>query len=94
MSRTAREVIAAYQFEWPNPSEWDELSTIQLDDQADQIISALDAAGFVIVPKEPTEEMIAAGAEEDAWCYSEGQAPQPEIYRAMIAAYFSSKEGK
>lgn len=60
------------------------------------IEAKLNAAGFVIVPKEPTEEMIAAGAEEDAWCYSEGQAPQPDIYRAMIAAYISSasKEGK
>lgn len=44
---------------------------------AEFLVSALDAAGYVIVPNEPTEKMLAAG-----WC-----APTSgDAYRRMIAA--------
>lgn len=87
MSKTARDVIAQIA---PEP-EIDPAYFIGLED-ADKIVAALDAAGFVIVPKEPTEAMIAAGAEVDAWVFQEGQQPQPQIYRAMIAAASSTEK--
>ena len=50
------------------------------DKYADDILAALSAAGFVIVPRMPTDGMNWAGREclvDDA----------PPIYRAMIAAW-------
>ncbi len=64
---TAREVIAEYISIWApmeNPAH------------ADDILAALSAAGFVIVPREPTEAMKQHAADEgfpgyDAWrCWS------------------------
>lgn len=46
--------------------------------QADADITALHAAGFRIVPMEPTAAMILAG------CYAVDAVP--EIYRAMLTA--------
>jgi len=44
-------------------------------------------AGWKLVPQEPTEAMIAAGAEEDQWTINEGQDTcAREIYKAMLAA--------
>lgn len=43
----------------------------------------LAAAGFAVVPVEPTEAMVSAG--EDASGYFPAE-PMDEIYRAMIAA--------
>lgn len=66
------------------------------DDLPTDVIAALDAAGFVIVPKEPTEEMIAAAEQarkahdinvnDPFWIYSWLKDRAPIIYRAMIAA--------
>jgi len=47
-------------------------------DEADHVISALDKAGMVVVPKEPTLLMIDAGWQEDV--------NPADVYRAMIAA--------
>lgn len=85
MSKTAREVIAAagrrgdrfrHYVGWPT---------------ADEILAALDAAGFVIVPKEPTEKMLSApNAAEVIVGPNPGYPIDPDeakdIYRAMIAA--------
>lgn len=54
---------------------------------ADYIITALEAAGYAIAPKEPTEEMIAAGR----YMIKNSEAPSrfdlaAEVYRAMIEA--------
>jgi hypothetical protein len=51
-------------------------------------IAAIDAAGFVIAPKEPTPEMIAAG-----WIDKEDVNPD-DIYCAMINAIVALKEPK
>jgi hypothetical protein len=51
----------------------------QEDFIADSLLEALDAAGYVIVPKEPTREMLRAGVRV-------GVAPMEFIYRAMLAA--------
>jgi len=48
--------------------------------EADAILSALDAAGMVVRPKEPTSAMIDAG--DSAWFSDDGSET---IYRAMIA---------
>lgn len=54
----AREAIAQYLADQlgrgNNPASW-------FDESAIAIISALRAAGFVIVPKEPSDDMIKAG---------------------------------
>ena len=53
MSKTAREVLTAY---------YDAEYQHGAEDFANGIISLLDGSGFVIVPKEPSEEMIKYGA--------------------------------
>ena len=52
-----------------------------------KIVAALDAAGFVIAPKEATEEMKLAGI-GIFW-----DAPAGKIYRAMIEARPQSPSG-
>ena len=42
--------------------------------QADAILAALDAAGLVVVPREPTEEMGQAWHDADLVCRDEWQA--------------------
>lgn len=52
--------------------------------RADNTLTALDAAGYVVVPKEPTEEMIDAGVTAET-----GRTMGDRItncYRAMISA--------
>jgi hypothetical protein len=44
-----------------------------------EFVAKLGAAGYVIVPKEPTREMLRAGVRV-------GVAPMEFIYRAMLAA--------
>lgn len=59
---------------------------------ANDILAALDAAGYVVVPREPTEAMIDAvvhDADLDIyWSYNaDGRPGEPrDAYRAMIAA--------
>ena len=52
------------------------------------ILAALDAAGFVVVPREPTEEMIENGlGAMMEWDARTGDDQGiAEVYRAMIAA--------
>jgi hypothetical protein len=47
---------------------------------ADGMLAALDAAGYVIVPKEPTQEMIEAG-----WAAAHDESAA-ECWRDMLAA--------
>jgi hypothetical protein len=42
-------------------SDMDMCGIYNADDVADAILTALDAAGLVVVPREPTEEMAKAG---------------------------------
>ena len=54
-------------------------------------LSALTAAGYVVVPREPTREMCVAAAQLD---FSAQTDPTwPEFYRAMIAAATKEIEG-
>ena len=86
MTASAKEVIAAAiksRPAWNTPYSAD----------ADAILAALDAAGYVVVPREPTPAMVAA-----AWdTIAPGKkrlgiarlGPGPgttDVYRAMIAA--------
>ena len=64
-------------------------------DAADRIIEALNAAGFVIVPKEPTQSMLDAG-EDQLHDYDPevmGRAPAVQrIFRDMLAAFQESEK--
>lgn len=80
MTASAKEVIAATQVEFLHG-----VPVLVTDAGATAILAALDAAGFVIVPREPTKAMVRA-----AWM---AQPAGPccdwdieELYRAMIAA--------
>ena len=54
-------------------------------DCADAILAAMDAAGLVVVPREPTEEMRRAFQEKmDEWMQEIGT--DDDLYTAMIAA--------
>lgn len=57
------------------------------DERAGHILSALDAAGLQVRPKEPTEAMIAAGYDAGGEGHDGFWEPaSPEVtYRAMIA---------
>lgn len=50
-------------------------------------ISAIEEAGFVVVPREPTEAMFAKGQDVVDDASAVGCHPDPDdIYRAMLAA--------
>jgi hypothetical protein len=52
---------------------------------ATMILAALRAAGYVVVPREPTQRMIQAVAQLD---FSAQHDPTwPEYYAAMLSAY-------
>jgi hypothetical protein len=53
------------------------------------VLAALEAAGMVVVPREPTEEMLAAGAVAEGDGNLETQAMN--LWAAMLAA--SPKKG-
>jgi hypothetical protein len=54
------------------------------EDCATAAHAALTAAGYVVVPREPTEDMVGEGAGElDEYCIT---TDVREIYRAMIEA--------
>jgi hypothetical protein len=50
-------------------------------DTAIELVTALDHAGYAIVPREPTEAMQDAGAYP-----RENRKPVAEIWRAMVGA--------
>ena len=72
----AREVIA----------NWCDGSMMETaEEDADVIIAALDAAGYVIVPKEPTEAMLNAGCDATtSWVDDEYQTG-PETHQMLVA---------
>lgn len=60
------------------------------------VINALEAAGYVVVPKEPTEKMLVDGSHRHHDFFSE-RGPYPRTraaYRAMIAARPAAEGGK
>ena len=56
--------------------------------RTDAILSALSAAGYAVVPREPTPEMCSMGADElpTPTCESPDADAASEVYCAMIAA--------
>lgn len=88
MTASAKEVIAAAQVEFLHG-----VPVSVTDAGAAAILAALDAAGFVIVPREPTPAMVAAAwdtiAPEKKRLGIARLGPGPgatDVYRAMIAA--------
>lgn len=86
---TPREIIA----EIVAPALYD---VIDMDHAADEIIAALDKAGFAIVPKEPNIDMGLAGAEQANKHMRGPGAPADydasmEAYRAMIKRFHALK---
>jgi histidinol-phosphate/aromatic aminotransferase/cobyric acid decarboxylase-like protein len=78
MTASAKEVIAAAiksRPAWNTPYSAD----------ADAILAALDAVGFVVVPREPTGEMMEA-ARAVPLTNGIGYVGIGGVYRAMIAA--------
>lgn len=65
---------------WEAIAEFDSPAVKAIEDDADAILAALDAAGYVVVQREPTEGMIPAAGSIDF--------PYHDIRddRAMIAA--------
>ena len=65
------------------------------DGTAQTILVALEAGGFVVVPKEPTEEMHNAARDWSAWKYGKpiGIDASDGCYKAMLAASNPKEEG-
>jgi hypothetical protein len=87
MTASAKEVIAAALPSLASGSVQMRADTLFLqlpsrDRSADAILAALDAAGLVVVPREPTEAIDAAWMAGYPHDYQQGR----EVYRAMIAA--------
>lgn len=67
-------------------------SARKCDEYADAILAALDSAGYVVVPREPTDEMVVAGDERIIEALNDHTfalrpiTPADDAYRAMIAA--------
>lgn len=77
MSNPAREVIRG----WGLDEEQYE--------KTDALIATLDAAGFVIVPKEPTYEMVMRSLDVP---WKNGKSSYAEAYRVMIAEASSNEK--
>lgn len=58
------------------------------EERADHLLSAIDAAGYAVVPKEPTEKMIVAVAivNPHIWEHNLAKHDLASAYRAMIEA--------
>lgn len=65
---------------------------------ADRILAALDAAGFVVVPKEPTEKMLKAAFNDFIGYERQGPQKPPwngrTMWRAMVAVASTPTEEK
>jgi predicted CoA-binding protein len=59
--------------------------------RADAILAALSAAGYAVVPREPTQAMNIAAAQLD-WS-AQDDPTWTDIYRAMIAAAEKEPQG-
>lgn len=55
--------------------------------QADSVIARLSRAGFAVVPKEPSEEMVRAGKMAVTIGKTKPNELSEAIYRAMVKAY-------
>lgn len=62
--------------------------------QAIDALSTIEAAGFAIVPVEPTEKMLSAMARSNSdWLSDRGPYPRSRrVYRAMLAAAKEEQE--
>jgi hypothetical protein len=94
MTASAKEVIAAalpgsrrvlQLYDRPGGVPGNRLRAASVEEQADAILAALDAAGFVVVPREPTEAMREA-ARSAPLARGIGYVGIGEVYCAMIAA--------
>ena len=61
------------------------------EEEVTAALTAITEAGMVVVPREPTEGMIAAGKEQmsKAWDFDFSKTPEsetPKVYKAMLAA--------
>lgn len=64
---------------------------VSCEDRANRIIATLSAAGYAIVPREPTPEMVDAGGYVETWVEKNveimiGDKAAAEAWRAMVAA--------
>ena len=79
------EVVARYSGR--NEKDGDEhLARHIKDARAQAALAAIEAAGFMVVPKEPTEAMVSAADDLPDWCSYCGRPNATQAYRAMIAA--------
>lgn len=65
----------------------------QRDEVARAVLSAIESAGYVIVPKDPTEEMMVAAqkaqgdhSNPDEWLSDYGAEDARKLYGAMLSA--------
>lgn len=63
----------------------DDMATAIAQSAADSVLRALDEAGMVVVPREPSEAMIEAHFEAHAQAAA-FFADVPDVWRAMISA--------
>lgn len=84
MSASARDALTDYLYDAFNdpPHGW---SRIDCATEARDILTALSAAGFVIVPREPTEEMVSA-----LWNALENDIPHTVTFRAALKVALSA----
>ena len=76
IANTVQETRAGYQDD-PTPEDWA---------SARAILAALDAAGMVVVPREPTDEMKEAGELSPNYVIKRRDMAHLDVYRAMISA--------
>lgn len=80
--KTVREIIsqAVKHTPWPHT----------LDEMENNIIVALRDAGYAIVPREPTTDMLLAGAK--TWTDEDCGEHEQTIYRAMLSVAAGKEE--
>ena len=87
-----RPIGKPYPIPWEAIAEFDSPAVKAIEDDATAILAALDAAGYVVVPREPTDEMVVAGDERIIEALNDHTfalrpiTPADDAYRAMIAA--------
>lgn len=69
----------------------DTISPLGINLIASTALTALEASGRAVVPREPTEAMLEAGEEADAMYY-EGRTQTAQIYKAMLATHTQEKD--
>lgn len=101
MSKTAREVIESFQITRVVGQAGEH--QFRLVHEFNELVATLDAAGFVIVPKEPDDTMTAAGGKAGAWYDNDGQIVGREydehgrrnaaaVYCAMMGSWRSRED--